>query len=39
MSLLIGFSFALFYTFFGIPLGRLADIYSRRLIIAAGLVL
>ena len=39
MSLLIGFSFALFYTFFGIPLGRLADICSRRLIIAAGLVL
>jgi len=39
MSLLIGFSFALFYTFFGIPLGRLADIYSRRLIIAAGLIL
>jgi MFS family permease len=39
MSLLIGFSFALFYTLFGIPLGRLADIYSRRLIIAAGLVL
>ena len=39
MSLLIGFSFALFYTFFGIPLGRLADICSRRLIIATGLVL
>ena len=39
MSLLIGFSFALFYTFFGIPLGRLTDIYSRRLIIATGLVL
>jgi MFS family permease len=39
ISLLMGFSFALFYTFFGIPLGRLADIYSRRLIIAAGLVL
>lgn len=39
MSLLIGFSFALFYTFFGIPLGRLADVCSRRLIIAAGLVL
>jgi MFS family permease len=39
VSLLMGFSFALFYTFFGIPLGRLADLYSRRLIIAAGLVL
>src|ERR1700692_1504249 len=39
MSLLMGFSFALFYTFFGIPLGRLADVYSRRLIIATGVVL
>ena len=36
MSLLIGFSFAVFYTLFGIPLGRLADRYSRRTIIAAG---
>ena len=25
MSYLMGISFALFYTFFGIPLGRLAD--------------
>lgn len=38
MSLLMGFSFAVFYTFFGIPLGRLADSRSRRGIIAAGLV-
>ena len=38
MSLLMGFSFAVFYTFFGIPLGRLADTRSRRGIIAAGLV-
>ncbi len=38
MSLLMGFSFALFYTFFGIPLGRLADTKSRRGIIAVGLV-
>ncbi len=36
MSLLMGFSFAVFYTFFGIPLGRLADSYSRRTIIALG---
>ncbi|MGH9834878.1 MAG: spinster family MFS transporter [Blastocatellia bacterium] len=36
MSLLMGFSFALFYTFFGIPLGRLADSKSRRTIIAVG---
>jgi MFS family permease len=38
VSLLQGFSFALFYTFCGIPLGRMADKYSRRWIIAAGLV-
>jgi MFS family permease len=36
MSLLMGFSFALFYTFFGILLGRLADSRSRRTIIAVG---
>ena len=36
MSLLMGLSFALFYTFFGIPLGRLADIASRRWIVTAG---
>ena len=38
VSLLMGFTFALFYTFFGIPLGRLADTKSRRGIIAAGFV-
>lgn len=36
MSLLMGFAFALFYTLFGIPMGRLADAYSRRTIIAIG---
>jgi MFS family permease len=36
MSLLMGFSFAIFYTFFGIPMGRLADSYSRRTIVALG---
>jgi len=39
MSLLMGFSFAVFYTFFGIPLGRLADSRSRRTIIALGFTL
>jgi len=39
MGLLMGFAFALFYTFFGIPLGFVADRYSRRILIAAGLVL
>src|ERR1700686_985385 len=38
VSLLMGFGFAVFYTFCGIPLGRLADTRSRRSIIAAGLV-
>jgi MFS family permease len=34
VSLLIGFSFAVFYTFFGLPIGRLADSHSRRQLIA-----
>src|SRR5450755_2977415 len=38
VSILMGFSFAVFYTFCGIPMGRLADTRSRRSIIAAGLV-
>jgi MFS family permease len=37
MSLLMGASFAVFYTFFGIPLGRLADTRSRRGLIAVGI--
>ncbi len=39
MSLLMGASFAVFYTFFGIPLGRLADTRSRRGLIAVGIAL
>lgn len=38
MSLLMGFSFALFYTICGIPLGRLADRGSRRALVWSGLV-
>jgi MFS family permease len=38
MSLLMGFSFAIFYSIMGIPLGRLADSRSRRGLIAAGVV-
>ncbi|AXQ30383.1 MFS transporter [Solimonas sp. K1W22B-7] len=38
MSLLMGFSFAIFYSFLGIPLGRLADSRSRRGLVAAGIV-
>jgi MFS family permease len=37
MSLLMGPSFAVFYTLFGIPLGRLADTRSRRAIISTGI--
>lgn len=36
---LSGFAFAIFYTTLGIPIGRLADRYSRRWIIAIGVFL
>jgi MFS family permease len=36
MSFLMGISFAVFYTMFGFPIGRLADSRSRRNIITAG---
>jgi MFS family permease len=39
LSVLTGFSFAIFYTLFGLPLGRIADSYSRRGLIAAGFVM
>lgn len=39
MSLLMGLSFAIFYTFFGILIGRLADTTNRRNIIIAGISL
>ncbi len=39
MSLLMGFSFALFYTIFGLPIGRLADSMNRKGIIAVGLLI
>lgn len=38
MSLLMGLSFALFYTICGIPLGRLADTKSRRGLITIGVL-
>ena len=38
VSLLMGFSFALFYTLFGLPLGRIADTGNRRRMIALGIV-
>jgi MFS family permease len=39
ISLLHGFAFAIFYTAFGIPIGRLADSRSRKAIIIAGVTL
>lgn len=36
VGLLLGLSFAIFYTTVGVPIGRLADAWSRRLIIAVG---
>jgi len=38
-SLLHGFAFAIFYTFMGLPLGRLADRANRRWIISIGVLL
>jgi MFS family permease len=38
IGLLQGFSFAVFYTFAGLPLGKLADSYPRRRIITAGII-
>jgi MFS family permease len=37
-SLLHGFAFAIFYTFMGLPLGRLADRRNRKIIITAGIL-
>ena len=38
VGLLYGTAFSLIYAVCGIPMGRLADIYSRKLMIVAGLV-
>jgi MFS family permease len=37
IGLLGGLAFALFYTFMGLPIGRWADTYNRRNIIATGI--
>jgi hypothetical protein len=37
MGFLYGTAFAVFYAIFGIPLGRLADVWDRRRLIAWGL--
>ncbi|HUQ51512.1 MAG TPA: MFS transporter, partial [Gammaproteobacteria bacterium] len=37
MGFLFGTAFAVFYALFGIPLGRLADVWTRRTLISLGL--
>jgi len=37
MGFLYGTAFAVFYALFGIPRGRLADVWDRRLLISIGL--
>jgi MFS family permease len=37
VSLLIGFAFVIFYSFMGLPLGRIADRGNRRNLIAGGI--
>lgn len=39
VGLLQGLAFGLFYTFLGVPIGRMADTRNRRSLIAAGVVL
>jgi MFS family permease len=39
MGLLLGFAFAIFYTFAGLPIGRAVDTYGRRNLIGIGIVL
>ena len=38
VSLLQGFSFAIFYALLGLPVARLVDARSRRLVVAAGIL-
>jgi len=38
MSLVLGFSFAVFYTLIGLPISRFIDTHSRKLILNLGLI-
>ena len=39
MSFLLGFAFVMFYAFLSIPIARLADVHSRRMIIGWGVAI
>lgn len=39
MSFLLGFAFIMFYAFLSLPIARLADVYSRKVIVACGVAL
>jgi MFS family permease len=39
MSLIMGFAFVAFYAVVGLPIARLVDIYSRRVILGVGIAL
>ena len=39
ISLLMGFAFAIFYVTMGVPIARLSDSRSRKMIISAGMLL
>lgn len=39
MGFMMGIAFAIFYALMGLPIGRMADKYSRRLIIGTGIFL
>ena len=39
ISLLMGFAFAIFYVTMGVPIARLSDLHSRRVIISVGIFL
>jgi MFS family permease len=39
ISLLTGFAFVMFYVLLGIPIARLADVHSRKLIVGTGVAI
>ena len=39
MSILLGFAFVMFYAFLSLPIARLADVHSRKLIVGCGVAI